>query len=147
MEKLNRAQQCSILGPQNLGSRGAPPGSAPVNRLHYLSSLRGETGFHWYNLPGECRCWIWLLTVSAFLSGESDFSHQMQYISKWSQSQVDLFTYRVLCSLSLCYGNFVKKINTWRSVHSSKFEGICINLMYKWIENFFLYLVLYHVSD
>ena len=35
MEKLNRAQKCSILGPQNLGSGGArapraPPGSAPV---------------------------------------------------------------------------------------------------------------------
>ena len=29
MEKLNRAQKCSILGPQNLGSGGAPPGSAP----------------------------------------------------------------------------------------------------------------------
>ena len=24
MEKLNRAQKCSILGPQNLGSRGGP---------------------------------------------------------------------------------------------------------------------------
>ena len=37
MEKLNRAQKCSILGPQNLRSRGgarapgAPPGSAPVS--------------------------------------------------------------------------------------------------------------------
>ena len=35
MEKLNRAQKCSILGPQNLGSGGArapgaPPGSAPA---------------------------------------------------------------------------------------------------------------------
>ena len=36
MEKLNRAQKCSILGPQNLGSgggpgpRGPPPGSAPA---------------------------------------------------------------------------------------------------------------------
>ena len=34
MEKLNRAQKCSILGPQNLGSRGAGPpaplGSAPA---------------------------------------------------------------------------------------------------------------------
>ena len=36
MEKLNRAQKCSILGPQNLGSgggpgpQGAPPGSAPA---------------------------------------------------------------------------------------------------------------------
>ena len=34
MEKLNRAQKCSLLGPQNLGSRGGPgpqgpPGSAP----------------------------------------------------------------------------------------------------------------------
>ena len=37
MEKLNRAQKCSILGPQNLGSGGVrggpgpqgPPGSAP----------------------------------------------------------------------------------------------------------------------
>ena len=36
MEKLNRAQKCSILGPQNLGSGGGPgprgpppPGSAP----------------------------------------------------------------------------------------------------------------------
>ena len=35
MEKLNRAQKCSILGPQNLGS-GAPappPGSAPAVRM------------------------------------------------------------------------------------------------------------------
>ena len=24
MKKLNRAQKCSILGPQNLGSRGGP---------------------------------------------------------------------------------------------------------------------------
>ena len=35
MEKLNRAQKCSILGPQNLGSRGSqgpwgPPGFASV---------------------------------------------------------------------------------------------------------------------
>ena len=35
MEKLNRAQKCSILGPQNLGSGGGlgpqgPPGSAPA---------------------------------------------------------------------------------------------------------------------
>ena len=29
MEKLNRAQKCSILGPQNLGLGGPPPGSAP----------------------------------------------------------------------------------------------------------------------
>ena len=42
MEKLNRAQKCSILGPQNLESRGggarAPPGSAPdlLNALGFI---------------------------------------------------------------------------------------------------------------
>ena len=42
MEKLNRAQKCSILGPQNLGSGGgarapgAPPGSAPAFITHYI---------------------------------------------------------------------------------------------------------------
>ena len=41
VEKLNRAQKCSILGPQNLGSRGAPPGSAPVTTA--LDTLRMTT--------------------------------------------------------------------------------------------------------
>ena len=32
MEKLNKAQKCSILGPQNLGSRGGPgPPGAPLD--------------------------------------------------------------------------------------------------------------------
>ena len=44
MKKLNRAQKCSILGPQNLGSRGGPgpqgpPGSAPDTTL---SDLTGQ---------------------------------------------------------------------------------------------------------
>ena len=37
MEKLNRAQKCSILGPQNLGSKGGPGPRAPPTldpRLH-----------------------------------------------------------------------------------------------------------------
>ena len=36
MEKLNRAQKCSILGPQNLGSGGGPgPPGAPLDpHLH-----------------------------------------------------------------------------------------------------------------
>ena len=29
MEKLNRVQKCSILGPQNLGSRGGPGPRGP----------------------------------------------------------------------------------------------------------------------
>ena len=39
VEKLNRAQKCSILGPQNLGSGGGPgppgppPGSAPESQF------------------------------------------------------------------------------------------------------------------
>ena len=44
MEKLNRAQKCSILGPQNLGSGGArapgaPPESAPEVILMMLPML------------------------------------------------------------------------------------------------------------
>ena len=31
MEKLNRAQKCSILGPQNLGSGGAGPPGPPLD--------------------------------------------------------------------------------------------------------------------
>ena len=43
VEKLNRAQKCSILGPQNLGSGGGPgppgppPGSAPEMYLRYVT--------------------------------------------------------------------------------------------------------------
>ena len=45
MEKLNRAQKCSILGPQNLGSGGgpgpqAPPGSAPGLMICTCDSFR-----------------------------------------------------------------------------------------------------------
>ena len=38
MEKLNRAQKCSILGPQNLGSGGArAPGAPPLDpHLQFL---------------------------------------------------------------------------------------------------------------
>ena len=63
MEKLNRAQKCSILGPQNLGSRGGarapgtPPGSAPVrtrvsllgpisfNIMHFLRKIGQNNRF------------------------------------------------------------------------------------------------------
>ena len=43
MEKLNRAQKCSILGPQNLGSRGGPgPRGPPWIRTCLKSSSGGE---------------------------------------------------------------------------------------------------------
>ena len=40
VEKLNRAQKCSILGPQNLGwgGPGPPPGSAPDGCAEGLES-------------------------------------------------------------------------------------------------------------
>ena len=47
MEKLNRAQKCSILGPQNLGS-GGPPGSAPDN----VQGRNHEDGFTWGKRAG-----------------------------------------------------------------------------------------------
>ena len=34
MEKLNRAQKCSILGPQNLGSGGGPGPRGPCKFMH-----------------------------------------------------------------------------------------------------------------
>ena len=51
MEKLNRAQKCSVLGPQNLGSRGArapgpPPGSAPASTLFHEGSAFVSTICH-----------------------------------------------------------------------------------------------------
>ena len=41
MEKLNRAQKCSILGPQNLGSRGGPGPRSPLGP-HLLTSSGGH---------------------------------------------------------------------------------------------------------
>ena len=56
MEKLNRAQKCSILGPQNLGSGGGPgpPGPPPLDphlgimeygeeKITYSLLLRGRS--------------------------------------------------------------------------------------------------------
>ena len=50
VEKLNRAQKCSILGPQNLGSGGArapgaPPGSAPAYLFPEIYEKYASTDF------------------------------------------------------------------------------------------------------
>ena len=49
MEKLNRAQKCSILGPQNLGSRGGPGPGPPWIRtctLYYsVTHISATHGF------------------------------------------------------------------------------------------------------
>ena len=48
MEKLNRAQKCSILGPQNLGSGGPPLGPHLVSSIpfeHIDSEMNEECNF------------------------------------------------------------------------------------------------------
>ena len=46
MEKLNRAQKCSILGPQNLGSGGArAPGAHPLDLHLERYSTSGKLEF------------------------------------------------------------------------------------------------------
>ena len=46
IEKLNRAQKCSILGPQNLGSRGGPGPRGPRPPLDpRLLNLTGNSTF------------------------------------------------------------------------------------------------------
>ena len=55
MEKLNRAQKCSFLGPQNLGSGGGPgPRGLPWIRTCLYSELQCIMGNgHMGTLPHE----------------------------------------------------------------------------------------------
>ena len=75
MEKLNRAQKCSILGPQNLGSRGgpgpgAPPASAPEMVVYEIlfSTIRIFCPKHENHYKiiygGSCKLVIWSLTFT-----------------------------------------------------------------------------------
>ena len=61
MEKLNRAQKCSILGPQNLGSRGGPagpPGSAPVYGPNFHDFMRCFGNLAKYSIIHHRESWI-----------------------------------------------------------------------------------------
>ena len=51
MEKLNRAQKCSILGPQNLESR--PPGPPWIRTWYLMSSETRSSAYDhiWLNAP------------------------------------------------------------------------------------------------
>ena len=58
MEKLNRAQKCSILGPQNLVLRGGrprdTPGSAPVLKyLHKQTAPDIENSITWVDIVAK----------------------------------------------------------------------------------------------
>ena len=53
VEKLNRAQKCSILGPQNLGSGGGPGPRAPPLDPHLIhcnlnNIIQQRASFHDY---------------------------------------------------------------------------------------------------
>ena len=58
MEKLNRAQKCSILGPQNLGSGGGPGPRGPPLDPHLAHShvLRGGPPIWEYLYPALSSC-------------------------------------------------------------------------------------------
>ena len=59
MEKLNRAQKCSFLGPQNLGSRGVrapPPGSAPLRSSVFLIDISSQDLIRLFNCIGRHNC-------------------------------------------------------------------------------------------
>ena len=51
MEKLNRAQKCSILGPKNLGSRAPPSGSAPGHLPEHWFPFPLNPALHWQIKP------------------------------------------------------------------------------------------------
>ena len=72
VEKLNRAQKCSILGPQNLGSRGGPdprgpPGSAPGCR----NEMPVRCGI--YSSPANAI----ILVISAYAASHLKFLEQL----------------------------------------------------------------------
>ena len=58
MEKLNRAQKCSILGPQNLGSRGGLGPWVPLDpHLKYLMEFDKHQWSCLWNSDHQTRFW------------------------------------------------------------------------------------------
>ena len=74
MEKLNRAQKCSILGPQNLGSRGArAPEAPPDPHLHNVFMLFNYFKYVTYvnfilNMQGHVLFLEWKPCCQSYLS-------------------------------------------------------------------------------
>ena len=62
IKKLNRAQKCSILGPQNLGSRGGPGPRAPPESAHAGSRLQRVKKMQ--NLPRITGYFKWVLVIT-----------------------------------------------------------------------------------
>ena len=100
MEKLNRAQKCSMLGPQNLGSRGEgrahgpPPGSAPGQVRLKLIYIERDISVHVNNdifvsissaQPQElvtCQSWRFIIYIALYCIRVCDFHTCRRYIAK-----------------------------------------------------------------
>ena len=70
MEKLNRAQKCSILGPQNLGSGGPGPPGPPLDP-HLLQILcrvlEGDSSiFKYFVNIIKGRLFVFLISIRSF---------------------------------------------------------------------------------
>ena len=68
MEKLNRAQKCSILGPQNLGSGGGPLDP------HLLYSMKAGLTFQGHEAMCVC-VYMWRKYMHAAAFIDSFFRH------------------------------------------------------------------------
>ena len=71
MEKLNRAQKCSILGPQNLGSRGGPGPRGPPLDPHLLNEL-ALPYCHFHSSCSINHCLMYRMTSIQFRSKVCD---------------------------------------------------------------------------
>ena len=90
-EKLNRAQKCSILGLQNIGSRGGarapggpPPGSAPVHSIRPVSTAHGMvTKTVYRTLPGSLSC----LSKTGLCAGLSRGESRKSIVHRWHSTE------------------------------------------------------------
>ena len=71
MEKLNRAQKCSILGPQNLGSRGARAPGAPPESAPGTNTVLLRLSLHIINIEIRLKCNVRILIFEMFTSRQS----------------------------------------------------------------------------
>ena len=84
MEKLNRAQKCSILGPQNLGSGGArAPGVPPLDP--HLNWKHVNVGFERFLADVLKYFWIGHTYADSFW-GKNSFHCAIRHVTKYAIS-------------------------------------------------------------